>query len=182
MRRMERWALVAVAGLVLAGCATIDVGSYVGRSVDFATYRTYDWGPADALPTGDPRLDNNSFFKDHFEGAVEKELAARGYPRATTAAPDLLIHYHATINRRLDIDAIDRQYGYCPPAGCEPRVVAYDAGTLLLDIVDARTHRLLWRGWAQQSMDGVIGDQDRLERQVNEAVARMLERLPRKIS
>ena len=42
---------------------------------------TYDWGPADALPTGDPRLDQNPFFKDHLEGAVEKELATRGFDR-----------------------------------------------------------------------------------------------------
>ncbi len=178
MRRLGRLGAVALAALVLSGCATMEVGSYVGRSVDLTPYRTYDWGPSDALPTGDPRLDNNSFFKDHFEGAVEKQLAAKGYARATTAAPDLLIHYHASVNRRIDIDAIDRRYGYCAPDGCEPRVIAYDAGTLVIDIIDARTNRLLWRGWAQQNMEGVIGNQDRLDEQVNEAVGKMIALLP----
>jgi hypothetical protein len=177
MRRLGCFAAAVLMAIGFTGCAAMDVGSYVGRGVDLKPYRTYDWGPADALPTGDPRLDHNSFFKDHFEGAVEKQLAGKGYAR-DGAAPDLLIHYHASVTRRLDVDALDRQYGYCPSSGCEPRVVAYDAGTLVIDIVDARTQQLLWRGWAQQNLDGMIGDQDRLERVVNDAVSGMLARLP----
>lgn len=179
---MRRTALIAVlSALVVSGCATMNVGSYTGRGIDFTPYLTFDWGPADALPTGDARLDGNAFFKDHLEGAVEKQLAARGYARATDGTPDLLIHYHATIARKLDVDAVDRQYNYCYDDSCIPRVVAYDAGTLLIDIVDAKTNRLLWRGWAQDSMEGVLDDQDRMERQINDAVARMLAELPRRL-
>lgn len=31
-----------------------------------------------------------------------------------------------------------------------------DAGTLTLDLVDARTGRLVWRGWAERSIEGVL--------------------------
>ena len=66
--------------VLIAGCATtMTVSSHVDRAVDFAHYRTYDWGPADALPTGDARLDANPFFKDHLQGEVEKQLAAKGF-------------------------------------------------------------------------------------------------------
>ena len=83
--------LTAVTTLALAvtGCATMSVSSHVRGGIDFATYRTYDWGPADALPTGDPRLDQDPYFKDHLMGAVEKQLAARGYVRSSSGTPRL---------------------------------------------------------------------------------------------
>jgi hypothetical protein len=41
---------------------------------------------------------SQSFFKDRFEGAVEKALAKRGLEHSS-ANPDLLIHYHASITQ-----------------------------------------------------------------------------------
>jgi len=54
MRVRSRLAALALLALVPVGCATMNVSSHVERGVDFAQYKTYDWGPADALPTGDP--------------------------------------------------------------------------------------------------------------------------------
>jgi hypothetical protein len=126
---------------MLTGCASsMNVSSYVEHVLDVSRYRTYDWGPADALPTGDPRLDRNSFFRDHMEGAVEKQLAARGMERSAPGKADLLIHYHASIDRRLNVNAADRQYGYCSADDCPAYVSEYEEGTLVLDVVDtART-------------------------------------------
>jgi hypothetical protein len=156
----------------------MNVSSHVERGLDFAQYRTYDWGPADALPTGDPRLDKNPFFQDHVQGAIEKQLAAKGFARSTSGAPDLLIHYHANITQRIDVNRVDREYGYCYEGDCDTRVIEYEAGTLVLDFVDTHTNRVIWRGWAQDSVEGVLDNQDRMERKINEAVTRMLARLP----
>jgi hypothetical protein len=55
MRRLAGLAAATTAALVLAGCAsTMTVSSHVQYGIDIANYRTYTWGPADALPTGDP--------------------------------------------------------------------------------------------------------------------------------
>jgi hypothetical protein len=171
------------AGLALAcviaatGCATMNVSSHVERGVNFAAFKTYDWTPADALPVGDPRLDNNPFFRDYLQGAIEKQMARKGYRRTGADAPDLLLHYHATVNQRMEINAVDRQAGYCYD-DCGPQVIEYEEGTLVLDVVDARTKRVIWRGWAQDSVEGIIDDQARLERQVDKAVTRIFERFP----
>ena len=175
---MRRLGLIAAAGfgaLVLAGCATMSVSSYVERSIDFAQYRTYSWGPADALPVGDPRLDNNALFRDYVQGAVERHLAARGYVHDGSGTPDLLIHYHANVQRRFNLG---ERPANCNVADCLPPVFAYQAGTLVLDMLDSRTNTLIWRGWAEDAMDGVIGNQDRLEEKVERAVTRMIARLP----
>jgi hypothetical protein len=156
----------------------MNVSSHVERGLEFSRYHTYDWGPADALPTGDPRLDKNPFFRDHLEGAVEKRLAAKGFERSTSGTPDLLIHYHANITDRIDVNRVDRQYGYCYGVDCSARVVEYEGGTLVLDIVDARTNRVIWRGWAQDSVEDMLNNQDRMARKIDEAVERMLKLLP----
>lgn len=169
--------MVALA-VTATGCATMSVSSHVQRGLNFSQYRTFDWGPADALPTGDPRLDQNPFFKDHLEGAVEKQLAMKGFERAAGTA-DLLVHYHASINRRIDVNRIDQTYGYCYDADCRARVVDYEAGTLVLDMVDTRTNRVVWRGWAQDSVESVLNNEDRMARKIDEAVKRMMAQFPR---
>ena len=74
----------------------------------------------------------------------------------TSGTPDLLIHYHASINQRIDVNRLDREYGYCYDDDCRAGVIEYEAGTLVLDIVDTRTNRVIWRGWAQDSVEGVL--------------------------
>jgi hypothetical protein len=49
----------------------------------------------------------------------------------------------------------------------------------VIDVVDTRTSKVVWRGWAQDSMNGVIDNQDRLAAQIDKAVTRMMERFPR---
>jgi hypothetical protein len=170
--------VTALAALAIAGCATMTVSSHIERNVNFAEYVTYDWGPPDNLPVGDPRLDNNPFFTDYLMGAVEKQMAAKGFERALSGGADLLIHYHASVNQQLDVYEVDHRYGYCY-GNCEPEIVNYEEGTLLIDLVDAKTNKVVWRGWAQDAMNGVIDNQDRLEEQVDEGVTRMMLLLPR---
>jgi Domain of unknown function (DUF4136) len=167
-----------VAALALAGCATMNVSSHIERNVTFSDYVTYDWGPPDNLPVGDPRLDNNPFFKDHLQGAIEKKLAAKGYEHAVTGQPDLLIHYHASVNQKLDVYEVDSRYGYCY-GNCQAQIVDFELGTLVVDVVDAKTNKVVWRGWAQDAMNGIIDNQARLEKQVDEGVTKMMVFLPR---
>ena len=154
------------------------VSSHIERNVNFADYLTYDWGPPDNLPVGDPRLDNNPFFRDYVMGAIEKKLAEKGYEQAVSGEPDLLIHYHASVNQKLDVYTVDNSYGYCY-GDCQPQISDYEEGTLIIDVVDTRTSKVIWRGWSQDTMNGIIDDQRRLEKQVDEGVTRMMVLLPK---
>jgi hypothetical protein len=165
--------------MVLAGCATtMTVSSHVDRTVDFTQYRTYDWGPAGALPTGDPRLDKDPFFQDVLQGAVERELARRGLTLADAGAADLLIHYHASVSRRLDVNTADTAYGYCSGEDCGAMTTEYEAGTIVVDFVDVQSNQVIWRGWFQDALESLIDDRDRMTERINEGVTRMLARLP----
>lgn len=174
LHRTTRLAAAGAAALLLAGCATTQARSYVQPGADFERYRTYGWGAVDTFTTGDPRLDSNTFFRDRLQAGVDARLASRGLERTDAGAADLLLHYHVNITQRIDVNEIDEKHGYC--TDCRPAV--YDAGTLTLDLIDASTGRLVWRGWAERSVDGVFDRQDWMEQRIDEAVARILERLP----
>lgn len=183
MRRRDRFAILPLVILAFSSCASsMNVSSHVERGLDFTQYGTYDWGPADALPTGDPRLDQDPFFKDQVQGAVERQLAARGLELAGSGTPDLLIHYHAHISQRIDPARVDRAYGYWHGDDHPVDTIEYEAGTLVLDVIDARTKRLVWRGWAQDSVEDTLDDRDAMARAIDEAVSRMLQQLPRTLT
>ncbi len=175
MRPLALMAL-AISSLGVAACATtMTVSSHVDRGADFARYHTYAWGPADLLPTGDPRLDANPFFKDYLQGEVEKQLAARRI-QGPSGTPDLLIHYHANISQRLDVSGVDTSRGYAYEGLGSVR--EYEGGTIVLDLVDARTQRVIWRGWAQDAAANMLANKDAMAKKVREAVTRMLATLP----
>lgn len=170
-------AAAAVAAAILgAGCAPT-VQSYIDRRADFSQYRTYAWGAPDTFTTGDPRLDNNTFFRDRLERAANAGLVARGFEESDSDSAGLLLHYHVSITQDIDVNEMDAPYGYC--TDCGPAV--YEAGTLTLDLIDRRTGKLVWRGWARRSIEGVLDRQDWMEAQIDEAVARILERLPHRL-
>jgi hypothetical protein len=174
----KRTLIVFIVAAVAAGCATLTVSSHIERNINFTDYLTYDWGPPDNLPVGDPRLDNNPFFRDHVQGAIEKALTRKGYERATAGEPDLLVHYHASVSQKVDVYTPDAAQGYCYD-DCKPQIVDFEQGTLVVDIVDNKTNKVVWRGWAQDVMNGVIDHQDRLDKQVDEGVTKMMQLLPR---
>lgn len=171
-------AVLIVAAAVAAGCATLTVSSHIERNISFTDYMTYDWGPPDNLPVGDPRLDNNPFFQDYLQGTIEKKLAAKGYERAVSGTPDLLVHYHASVNQKVDVYERDSRHGYCY-GDCQPQIIEYEQGTLVVDVVDAKTNKVVWRGWSQDIMNGVIDNQERLEKQIEDGVTKMMLLLPR---
>ena len=117
--RLGRFLALTLAVWSLAGCATTRGNSYTMRGVDLRQYHTYMWGPADARPTGDPRLDNNRFLEERVRMQVEKQLASRGFFKAGSEAPDVLVHYHVNVTQEIDAGTLDRdaEYRATPAAG-----------------------------------------------------------------
>ena len=175
--RSGRITALLVLALTAAGCASLTIDSYAERGFELRRYHTFNWGPPDAMSTGDPRLDNNPFFDGRVRMQVEKELANRGLEKTAAEPPDMVVHYHASVTQQIDTRNLDPEYDSCEQGDCKPYV--YDAGTLFIDLVDRRTNRLVWRGWATGSIEGVVDDQAWLEKRIDDTVARILDRLPR---
>lgn len=166
--------LAAAAVLSMAACgAATRVNASLERGMNFTQYKSYMWAADDRFNTGDPRLDNNRFFQNRLRGRVDQVMRARGFEQTSAATAELVIHYHANITQQMDVNALDAKYGYCET--CHSSI--YDAGTITLDMVDARSNTLVWRGWSEGSLDG-IDSQALIEARLDEAVTKILQKLP----
>jgi len=166
--------------LTVAACEeSVSAGADFDPDVDFGRYDTFAWEEADPLPTGDPRLDANPFFVARIHEAVEAELASRGIQQVD-ADPALLVHHHASVRDRLHVYEVDRRAGYeVPEYGPGVEVYQYDEGILLVDIVDAETLRVIWRGWARADVTRALENTELLGRLVQEVARAMFREFPR---
>jgi Domain of unknown function (DUF4136) len=179
IRRRTAGLLAMCSLALLSACATVNAGADFEPGVRLDQYRTFDWGGGDSLPVGDPRLDNNPFFDSRVRAAVELELAARGLKRVTVS-PDLLVHYHASVRQRVDVIRADEGRGYSSPRdGKSEMVLEYEEGTLIVDVAEPKAKAILWRGWSQTDVGGLLENPREMEKRIRESVRLMMLKFPR---
>lgn len=179
-----RIARTAALSLLVAACGGIGIaaGADYSSSVDLTPYTTFVWDEPDERPVGDPRLENNELFEDRLHAAVAFELSRAGI-REANSGPTLTVHHHATVRNRVDVYEADAAAGYrSTEFGDGTQVVQYDQGTILVDIADAETRDLLWRGWAQFDIGRALADPDLMVDAINEAVGKMFEDFPGRVA
>ena len=119
----------------------------------------------------------NPFFERRLITAADRELSAHGFELRPSGNTDLVLHFHASVSQRLDVSVIDGTLGAC--SGCGSSSL-YDAGTIMLDLVDPKTNTLLWRAWSEGSIDGLVDDQKIFEQRIDDAMKRIVATLPKK--
>jgi len=178
---MRYASLLSVTAMLLAGCNPVQVTTTVAPDAHLANVRTFRVlnvpprrAGISALPN-DPMLDNsitNRALRDHLSNA----FVARGYVLDATN-PDFTVAYYTSRHGELDVSAWD--YGYPGRWGgwrARPGMVevrSFTEGTIIVDVVNAATHELIWRGRgvSEVSDDPELYAQD-LERAVKEIVKR----------
>jgi hypothetical protein len=152
--RARRLSLLALAA-GLAGCSTLHVETQYSAGAPFASYRSYAWlstapGAEQAAAIRNPAV------RSVVVSAVDRELAAKGLARVIPDQnPDLFVAVIGTAQGRVEVAAYG--YGYAGPyVGPVPvaTVSQYADGTLLVDLVDAKTRKLVWRGIASDTFTG----------------------------
>ena len=181
MRGMT-WLALVTAGLLSTACSSVPMraGADFEPGYDFAQYATYSWDEPDDRPTGDPRLDDNPFFLHRLHSAIHWELATRGiqFGRADGLGAALTVHHHASVRERVEVFEADREAGYDSEYGEGTQVLQYEEATFLVDIADARTKEIVWRGWAQLDLGRALSDPDVMRDQIDEAIRKMFESFP----
>jgi hypothetical protein len=127
---------------------------------------------------------HNELVEARVTAIVDETLAGRGYQKLTDGTPDFLVGYHVALQGRMDATTVNTYYGY----GWGPWYGAaygntytryYEQGSLVIDIVDARQRRLVWRGTAEAEVDR-SGSQERRDSQLREAINRIFKKFPPK--
>ena len=161
----------------------MSAGADFDPGMDFHVYETFAWEDAIPLPTGDPRLDENPFFDERIREAVTAELVARGIRNVDIdAQPSLLVHYHASVQDRIEVYHHDTAAGY-EVSGFEAgtEVYQWDEGTLLVDLVDTESMRVVWRGWSRADVTRALDDLEAMALLLQAAAREMFSHLPREV-
>jgi hypothetical protein len=189
-RLTPRHTLALGACLFIAwGCAHLRVETDYDTDLDFSQFRSFSWlePPVTVEPSESPvdelvdPFEKNTLLDKRVRQAVERELLARGYGLAPDGRSEFELQYHVLLKDRTKIRSYSSgyygyrhyPYGY---GGTLGGVSSYDykEGTLIIDVIDARTRRLAWRGWAV----GATRKGYYTEEKVSEAVAAILKHFP----
>lgn len=157
MRIAASLGLLLVASVAYAQKVNVDFH----QSAPFDTYKTYTW------TQGTPA--RSSLAERYVHAEVDAQLGAKGLSPADAGAPDLFVATHVVTRQQHVL--IGNEFGW----GLRTSPVRYSVGTLIVDLYDATTRQLVWRGVGSHS----VGVKPRRNlRQIFEALDKMFDTYP----
>jgi hypothetical protein len=139
------------------------------RSANFTRFKTYTWVRGTNL--------NDQLNHQRITRAVDAQLSARGFSKVeSTANPDVLVAYHASFDKNLQINA----FGSGPRIGFRSATATVEeivVGTLAIDMMDAQTRNIVWRGMAAKELDAKASPEKK-EKNINKAADKIFKHYP----
>jgi hypothetical protein len=161
--------LTLLATIALAQNVTYDYD----RGANFTDYRTYAWTRGTELTD---ELNHTRVVR-----AIDAALVAKGLARVERGAnPDVLVAYHASFDKSLEISGSTHGWGPFGVGGDRfgsARVQPVLVGTLVVDISDARTGAIVWRSLASSDVKPTDKPESR-DRKVAKATEKMFRNYP----
>ncbi len=183
MKIWLRLAGLAAFAALLSACTGFPVSTDYDSDWHFKNPSTFAWLQAPQKATSDPLIDNDLVAR-RVHRAVSEQLEAKGVHEATTAPPDLLVTYHVGEEDKLDISSFRTNFGYYPCWHCfgggfdsDVWATQYTQGKLVVDLIDAGTKQLVWRGVAERRLPVFNSPADR-DSYIRETVAAIFKRFP----
>jgi hypothetical protein len=169
--------------VLAAGCSSISIQHDYDPSTDFTVYRTYAWIKQPVNVSGNARQaeGENSLVGKRIMNSVDGEMAKKGLRMADD--PQLLVVYYTGVQDKVQVT--DWGYGYGPYGGWGyggggTDVYSYQEGTLIVDLVDAQSKQLVWRGTAQGVLSETTPSPEQMQKKIDDVVGRMFEKYPPK--
>lgn len=161
MNSVIRNLMLSIAALFLTGLASAastptppEVTTRYDQSVDFSAYRTFAFFEPLAVETAgyEPVVAKT------MKAAARAEMEKRGYVYAETGA-DLLINLSAKLAKQLEVKPVESvappvyftfRQGYYSDWSAESQseVTEYTEGTINVDLIEAKSKKLVWEGVA----------------------------------
>lgn len=177
MKSLRRCTIVAIS--LLTACSTVSVSTDYDKSASFSQYRSYTLAPStDKIPlspSGEAAL----------RDALRANLLKRGLSEVAENA-DLHVIGHVSSKEKLAVHhstdwaytGMPYGYGHYGMWQGAPRtytdVSQYTEGTLILDFVDTKTQKLVFRGIGT----GTISDPETNAKRIREAVEKIVKDFP----
>jgi hypothetical protein len=167
----------------ISGCApSVKVSTDYDRAADFSSYKTY--ALIDVIARGEVSELNG----DRIMKAIRENMKNKGYTEASVDA-DLMVNAVTVVKSKQAVTAntnyygyggIYRPYGYWNSGGSVSfSTYDYVDGSLIIDIVNNKTQKLLWQGIGNAEVDKKPGNPDEF---IQYAVKKIMKGFPPKPS
>lgn len=161
---------------------------------DFSKYKTFAWMDSDVKAGENPAY-YNQLATQSVENTMSSVLQEKGL-KQNEANPDLIIGYHFFVEDKTRTVANPTSPFYGPYMGWGrwgfrgwgpgwwgwggPQYTQeqYKAGTLVVDMVDAKTHKLVWRG----AVEDAVVNPTRITAQLTKEAERIVSKFPERTS
>ena len=161
---------------------------------DFSKYKTFTWMDTD-VKAGENPVYYNQIATESVENTMGSVLQEKGLTQSNTK-PDLLVGYHFFVEDKTRTVANPTSPFYGPYGGWgrwgyggwgpgwwgwggnQYTQQQYKAGTLVVDMVDARTHKLVWRG----AVEDAVVNPTRITAQLTKEAERIVSKFPERNS
>lgn len=170
--------LMFIAATLGEGAALAKVSVIQSPSAALVPGATFALAPA-GMGSSDPRL-NNDIVEARLRTAIESSLAARGYRMVSDPAQaSLIVSYQAELQDKAEV-RLQGRGGFCGiRIGCiqpdyDVNNINYTQGTLMIDLREAKTGKLVWRA----TSDKRVKSKDASQEKLNKALLEMTKSLP----
>jgi hypothetical protein len=138
------------------------------RAANFSAYKTYQWVTTKGGQATDQLMDQN------LKRAVDGQLASKGLRRVESGG-DLNVGYQVAIDKEKQFDGI----GYGPrfSAGGRVSTSTIEVGKMAVDLSDAASNQLVWRGDIGKTLD-IKKDPDKNFQNLEKAMAKLFRNYP----
>ena len=157
-----------------------DVSYNFDMTADFSKYKTYHWEKHPNSADIDPLTISQ------LSAALDTELAKKGLTRMEQGTTDLAIVYQLAVKSEKELTTFSSGYGmgagwggswYGGSGTTTTSVNNITVGTLALDIYDASTKKLIWRGVATKTLDTGAKPEKR-QKNMAKGAAKLLKQYP----
>lgn len=180
---------IILSALLLVACATKPyVATDYQAGYNFSALKAFS--VKEAKPDTKENILISPFTLSHIHLLLNTELGKRYQSVAGDAVPDFYVSYHVVVEEKLDPRVYDDIYGfgywgpryrYPSPYFYHPEVYSglrvYNQGSLIIDMVDAKTNQPIWRGVSEKRLSRGLDPQKQREI-LTSAVLEVLSQFP----
>lgn len=171
---MKTLKLLSLFGLlILTACSSVYVNTDYDKKANFSSYKTYAF-----LKSGIDKAEISDLDKKRILYAIDDAMAAKGFTKSEN--PDILISIFTKERERVDMyQSYNFGWGWNPWWGINyNRPITTTEGTLLIDVLDAKSKELVWQG---KGSGYLTQNTDKKDARIQEFVTKILEKYPPQI-
>jgi uncharacterized protein DUF4136 len=167
MQKVLQCSLILILAALVSCGPSLKVTSDYDKSVNFGSFKKFAIYQNEAIHDAISQLN-----QDRVWSAIKSEMVKKGFTEDANS-PDVLVNAVAIFQDKVSVSSNTNYYGYggyyrpyswgggmAMSSSTNYDVHHYKDGSLIIDVIDAASKKLVWQGTGNKEIDGPIKDPD----------------------